>query len=63
MKIVVSLTPESKSDVSHAGIFVARCSFFFVHGAISYNVSSEVEIARFFLVFTTSAVYSRTNLI
>ena len=50
-KFVVSLTPESRSDVSHAGIFAARCSFFFVHGALSYNVSSDVEIARFFLGF------------
>ena len=34
-----------------------------MHGELSYIVSSDVKIARFFLVFTASAVYSRTNLI
>ena len=34
-----------------------------MHGELSYIVSSDVKVARFFLVFTASAVYSRPNLI
>lgn len=38
-------------------------SFFFLHGILSTFFSSNVEIARWLLVFTASAVNSQTSLV
>ena len=48
--------PESRSDISHACKFVVCFSFFRARSIIVVFVSSEVKIARFFLIFTASAV-------